>query len=56
MEDLDHWVICTNINRFEILLESRGRLDDAQTSIVTLLLSEARENLRSHEVRPTADA
>jgi hypothetical protein len=53
---LDHWVICTNISRFEMLLKSRGRLDDAQTSIVMLLLSEARENLRSHEVWPTADS
>jgi hypothetical protein len=56
MENLDHWVICANISNFKMLLENRGRLDDAQTSIVTRLLSEARANLVSHEVRATADS
>src|SRR5271168_4152514 len=41
MEDQDHWIICANISRYRILLESTGRLDDAQRTTVTRLLSEA---------------
>ena len=41
MEDQDHWIIRANISRYRILLESTGRLDDAQRTTVTRLLSEA---------------
>jgi hypothetical protein len=46
MEDQDHWIICANISRYRILLESTGRLDDAQRTTVTLLLSEADADLQ----------